>query len=171
VIGFDFGRAFQLWADRAGCDPGVLEQRFVLDEAYEQHERGEIQASDYLVALRKSLGIAISDKAFIDGWNDVHLGAPFLVSLACCPSLNNTSRSMRLQNSNPTHQSVSKVGYANELAPFQSILVSSELGLRKPDSEAFRVVARWIGIEPQEILFFDDTPGNVDGARAAGCRA
>ena len=39
VIAFDFGKAFQLWALRAGCDPSTLEERFTLDDAYERHER------------------------------------------------------------------------------------------------------------------------------------
>jgi putative hydrolase of the HAD superfamily len=64
VIDFDFGRAFRRWAARAECDPAQLEERFSLDEAYEQHERGEIEASDYFAALRQSLGINISDEDF-----------------------------------------------------------------------------------------------------------
>jgi putative hydrolase of the HAD superfamily len=49
--------------------------------------------------------------------------------------------------------------------------VSSDLGLRKPDPEAFSVVAQRTGFQVSELLFFDDTPENVDGARTAGIQA
>jgi putative hydrolase of the HAD superfamily len=61
-----------------------------------------------------------------------------------------------------------EVRYADELEPFRSIFVSSDLGFRKPDPEAFRLVASRMGFELQEILFFDDTPANVNGAQLAG---
>ena len=51
------------------------------------------------------------------------------------------------------------------------VFVSSDLGLRKPEPEAFLAVARRIGLPLQAILFFDDTLENVHGARAVGMRA
>ncbi len=167
VIDFDFGRAFRLWAARAECDPALLEEKFSLDQAYEQHERGEIEASDYFAALRQSLGINVSDEDFIEGWSDVYLGpVPGMAEV-----LSIAQRRLPIYaftNSNPTHKSVWEVRYADELEPFRSIFVSSDLGFRKPDPEAFRLVASRMGFRPQEILFFDDIPGNVDGARMAG---
>jgi putative hydrolase of the HAD superfamily len=170
VINFDFGRAFQLWASRAGCDPRLIAERFCLDDSYEQHERGEIPGSSYFAALRHSLGIDISDDDFIAGWNDVYLGpVPGMSEV-----LSVAQRHLPLfafTNSNPTHKSAWEILYANELRPFQQIFVSSDLGFRKPDPEAFYLVARRMGFEPGEVLFFDDTPGNVDGARTAGMQS
>ena len=170
VIAFDFGKAFQLWALRAGCDPTTLEDRFALDEAYERHERGEIPASVYFAALRQSLKIELSDQEFVDGWNDVYLGlVPGIGDL-----LSIARQRLPLfafTNSNPTHKSTWERLYANDLKPFDTIFVSSDLGYRKPDSEAFNLVARNMGFEPREVLFFDDSPDNVEGARTVGMQA
>jgi len=46
--------------------------------------------------------------------------------------------------------------------------VSCELGLRKPEEEAFYAVANRIGKPIQQILFFDDTPENLDTASRLG---
>jgi HAD superfamily hydrolase (TIGR01509 family) len=73
-------------------------------------------------------------------------------------------------NSNPTHKSVWEVRYANELKPFQAIYVSSDLGLRKPNPEAFEHVAMRMGVQPAEVLFFDDSFENVEGAQLAGMK-
>ena len=127
VINFDFGRAFQLWASRAGCDPRLIAERFCLDDSYEQHERGEIPGSSYFAALRHSLGIDISDDDFIAGWNDVYLGpVPGMSEV-----LSVAQRHLPLfafTNSNPTHKSAWEILYANELRPFQQIFVSPDLG-------------------------------------------
>jgi putative hydrolase of the HAD superfamily len=170
VIAFDFRRAFQLWASRAGCEPSTLEERFSLDEPYERHERGEIPASGYFAALRQSLAIELSDEEFIEGWNDVYLGL--------VPGIDDLLSSARehlplfaFTNSNPTHKTTWERLYANDLTPFRAIFVSSDLGCRKPDPEAFTLVARNMGFEPSEVLFFDDSPGNVEGARTAGMQA
>jgi HAD superfamily hydrolase (TIGR01509 family) len=170
VIDFDFERAFRFWAARASCEPGELGRKFALDEPYQQHERGELHASEYFAALRRSLDVNLSDEYLIAGWNDVYLGMmPEIV-----PILTIASRRFPLYaftNSNPTHQSEWSVRFADELSIFNQIFVSSELGLRKPDPEAFGEVANQTGYMASECLFFDDTPENIDGARTAGMRA
>jgi glucose-1-phosphatase len=170
VVAFDFGRVFQFWALRAGCDPSTLEDRFSLDDAYERHERGEIPASAYFAALRQSLKIELSDQQFTDGWNDVYLGlVPGIGDL-----LSIAGQHLPLfafTNSNPTHKSTWERLYVNDLKPFDTIFVSSDLGYRKPDPEAFNLVARNMGFEPREVLFFDDSPDNVEGARTVGMQA
>jgi glucose-1-phosphatase len=46
--------------------------------------------------------------------------------------------------------------------------LSYELGLHKPDAEAYLAVSRQLGIAPAGCLFLDDVEENVLGARAAG---
>ena len=76
-----------------------------------------------------------------------------------------------LTNSNPTHQHIWSTRFAAVLALFHTVFVSSELGTRKPDPGAFRVVAAAIGVQLPRIVFFDDSLENVEGARAMGLRA
>lgn len=167
VINLDFNGAFRQWASRVGCDPSSIAARFSIDGPYEQHERGEITASAYFAALRQSLGIDLSDEDFAQGWNDVYVGpVPGMTEL-----LSVAQKHLPLfvfTNSNPTHKSVWEHLYADELRPFKEIFVSSELGARKPDPHAFHLVAGRMGFEPAEVLFFDDSPENVEGARTSG---
>jgi HAD superfamily hydrolase (TIGR01549 family) len=51
------------------------------------------------------------------------------------------------------------------------IVYSHEVGLAKPDPEIYALAARRLGVEPQEIVFLDDSQRCVDGARAAGWHA
>lgn len=54
---------------------------------------------------------------------------------------------------------------------FRGIVVSGELGMMKPDARIFRHLTRTHALEPSDCLFIDDSPKNVDGARAAGLHA
>jgi HAD superfamily hydrolase (TIGR01509 family) len=74
-------------------------------------------------------------------------------------------------NTNAMHHERWSQRYAGELAPLRAHFVSHRMGLRKPDPAAFAHVAREIVVPPAQILFFDDTAANVEGARAAGLQA
>ena len=170
VIDIDFERVFRFWAARAACDPAELRRRFAFDQAYEQHERGELVGSECFTVLQQSLRLRLSEDDVIAGWNDIYLGAVRGMT-ALLAAANQRFPLYAFTNSNPTHKSVWSVRFANELCLFRSVFVSSELGLRKPDPEAFTVVAGLTGFLTSEILLFDDTPENVDGARSTGMQA
>jgi len=170
VIGVDFVRAFRVWAARASCDPTELGRRFKFDAAFEEYERGKLDASGYFAALRSSLGVALSDEDLVAGWNDIYIG-PVPEMAALLVAAGQRFPLFAFTNSNPTHQSVWAVRFAEELSVFRSVFVSSDLGLRKPDPDAFAAVASRMGLDPSAVLFFDDTLENVDGALSAGMQA
>lgn len=47
----------------------------------------------------------------------------------------------------------------------------NEVGYIKPDGRGYRMVAKLMGVEPGEIVYFDDDEYNVRSARAGGYRA
>lgn len=51
---------------------------------------------------------------------------------------------------------------------FEKTFVSSEIGLIKPNSEAFSFVARELGVEPGECVMIDDARRNIDSANTLG---
>ncbi len=58
-----------------------------------------------------------------------------------------------------------------ELTSFDAIVEAVQLGVHKPDPEAFRAAARAIGERPERCLFVDDLDTNLMGARQAGMEA
>jgi epoxide hydrolase-like predicted phosphatase len=51
---------------------------------------------------------------------------------------------------------------------FDTVVISGEVGLRKPEPEIYRLAAERLGVGPQECVFVDDLAANVRGAVAAG---
>ncbi|GMM92023.1 HAD family hydrolase [Qipengyuania sp. MTN3-11] len=54
---------------------------------------------------------------------------------------------------------------------FEGVSNSAEIGVLKPDPRMFRHVLETNGLVAGETVFFDDMPGNVEGARKAGMHA
>ncbi len=54
------------------------------------------------------------------------------------------------------------------LRHFRDILVSGEVGMKKPDPAIFRLMLDRMGVEPGTVLFIDDVAANVTASRALG---
>ena len=54
---------------------------------------------------------------------------------------------------------------------FESVIISGQVRMGKPDKAIFLAAARRMEVAPAEMLFLDDTRHNVDGAEAAGLNA
>jgi putative hydrolase of the HAD superfamily len=51
---------------------------------------------------------------------------------------------------------------------FDTVVISSEVGLRKPDPAVYELAATRLGLPPSACVFVDDLPGNLKPARALG---
>ncbi len=170
LIAIDFDRVIRRWAEFSSVSFEALKPRFDHGHAYQQHERGEIDAATYYESLRKSLGIELTDAQWEDGWNQV-FGPEIAPTVALLPQLAERMPLYLFSNTNFTHHQYWSKRHAQALKPFRCQFVSCEMGLRKPEAASFEYVAREIGVPPGKILFFDDTAANIEGARAVGLLA
>jgi epoxide hydrolase-like predicted phosphatase len=51
---------------------------------------------------------------------------------------------------------------------FDAVVISGEVGLRKPDPAIYQLATRRLGLPPEQIVFVDDLRPNVKAATAAG---
>jgi putative hydrolase of the HAD superfamily len=63
--------------------------------------------------------------------------------------------------------------YPRHLFPglFDAVVISAEVGMRKPEERIFRHAAGLLGLEPAECVFIDDIEANVAAAEAIGMTA
>ena len=54
---------------------------------------------------------------------------------------------------------------------FDVVVMSREVGLRKPDRRIFALALEQLDVAPGDCLFIDDAPANVEAAKAAGLHA
>jgi putative hydrolase of the HAD superfamily len=170
VLDVDFGRTLERWASHAGCEPLRLFERFSRDELYCRHEKGEISDAAFFAGLRSSLDIDISDSQFLEGWNAIFAGEiPGMQRLLARAA--QRLPLFALSNTNLPHVEYFTAHYGDVLGHFREMYLSSTIGLRKPDREAYDHVVKAIGVPAHRIVFFDDLAENVLGARACGLLA
>ncbi len=59
----------------------------------------------------------------------------------------------------------------NVAAVISTAVFSSDIAATKPSPEAFRAACSALSAEPTRVVFIDDNPENVSGAREAGLLA
>jgi glucose-1-phosphatase len=167
VLDVDFNRTLNCWAGHAGREPAQLIAKFTLDDAFKRHERGEMSDAEFFASLRASLGVDVSDAQFLEGWNAIFAGE--MPDIA--PLLARAARRLPLyafSNTNRAHAAHFSQHFADVLGHFKKLFLSSTIGLRKPDAEAYDHVVKEIGVPAGRIVFFDDVLENIEGARARG---
>lgn len=58
-----------------------------------------------------------------------------------------------------------------DIAMFDELVLSGEVGIVKPDARIYHVAAERLGVLPEECIFVDDVERNAQAARQAGMQA
>ncbi|GAA5195667.1 HAD-IA family hydrolase [Microbacterium jejuense] len=74
-----------------------------------------------------------------------------------------------------TNQDAYRAACMRDKAPYDDVLdgayYSCDVGVAKPEPAFFEYIATDLELAPERLLFLDDLPANVDGARRAGLNA
>lgn len=170
VIDIDFSRVFSHWARFSPYSVEEIADRCVFDETYHSYERGETDDAAFFAHVRDLLALDIEEAEILAGWNAVFVGQNPTV-LGLIGEVAGRLPTYAFTNTSSSHQTAWSRAYPDVVGAFARVFSSAEMGLRKPDRAAFDAVVGAIGCDPSRILFFDDLPGNVAGARAAGLQA
>jgi glucose-1-phosphatase len=139
----------------------------------DDYETGRISSAQFLDALKKITQAGTTEAQLIDAWNSILLDLPeerlHLLEEAAA-----SHRIFLLSNTNDLHiQQFNKYLLAEHQLPslepfFESLYLSYELGMRKPEQEIFRFVLDDAGINPESTLFIDDSVQHIESARKLG---
>jgi glucose-1-phosphatase len=84
------------------------------------------------------------------------------------PALKPRYRLVLLSNTNELHALHFRQQFAETLAHFDALVLSHEVGLRKPCADIYAHCHKIAGATPRQCLFIDDIPANIEAARACG---
>jgi putative hydrolase of the HAD superfamily len=176
---FDFGgvicfppQAAQ-WREAAsfcGADPAALEAAFWKDR--DGYDAGEDPRA-YWKNIGAGLGLTFDD-ATIDGMiqREIAFWSRFDDRvLAWIGDLRTAGLRTGILSNLPRPLGETLRSLPGFLGHFDEVTFSYELGVVKPHAAIYQSAVRGLGIEPDEALFLDDRPANVEGARAMGLRA
>ena len=52
---------------------------------------------------------------------------------------------------------------------FDSVVTADDVTCRKPDPEMYKLTLKNLGLTPEDVMVFEDSPSGVTAAQAAGC--
>jgi putative hydrolase of the HAD superfamily len=128
-------------------------------------DRGKVSPSEFFQSIKEYLGLSIAFEKFIPIWTDIF--TENLEVSGIILSLKGSKRLGLLSNTDPLH-----FNYIVSTFPIVSVfdkwVLSYEVGFKKPDARIFQRAMEWASVEPEKILFIDDTKGHVEAAASLG---
>ncbi|PWC17616.1 glucose-1-phosphatase [Brenneria roseae subsp. roseae] len=168
VIDIDFNRVLGVWSNLSSAPLATLKERFVMGEAFEQHERGEISDEEFAERLCHEMGISLSFEQFSAGWQAIFV-ALRPEAIAIMQQLRKDGhRVVILSNTNRLHCGHWPVLFPEVENAADRLYLSQDIGLRKPEAAIYQYVLTQEGVAPEQAIFFDDNPANVAAAQALG---
>lgn len=170
IFEIDVPQAVQSFAALRGGSPEDLahvQNQMQTQEIWNDLERGKISPPAFRDRLREALEVNASDKELNQAWNSLCVG-PLLEYVPLLRQLSEKYDLVLLSNTNPIHWEFLLSGAQTLFEPFHHLFLSFEMGYRKPEPQMFEQVLKWRNWSPENCLFFDDTPANLDIAAKLG---
>lgn len=147
-------------------DTTEIWRRWLESPSVRQFEAGKISSDAFAAAFVEEWGLRVGPAEFIAAFASWPKGF-FPGAQALLASLRSRHHVACLSNTNAIHW-----GRFPEFAElFDTCFASHEMGIVKPEAEAFEHVLASLGVDAASIYFFDDLQPNVEAARALGIKA
>ena len=134
-------------------------------------ETGEISENELIREILISCKSA-TRKQIIFAWNSMLLDLP-KNRTNLLENLKEKYQLFLLSNTNAIHikelkRRLGEVKYSKFYNLFNKVYYSHEISVRKPHSDAFHLVLDENNLKEKEVLFIDDSPQHIEGAKEVG---
>jgi HAD superfamily hydrolase (TIGR01509 family) len=134
--------------------------------ASERHDRGELSEEGFFQAISEASGEPVGKiKQSMESGNELN---ELLVQYI--GKLRTTYKIVLLSNSASDYLRAEIKKYGLEKY-FDHIVISSEVGMIKPELKIFEYSLNTLGLKPDQAIFIDDNPKDVASAEVAGIRS
>ena len=159
----------EAWLNACAAEAAILrEDVFIRDMEEEYGLRLE-----FLKKIGARLGWQLSEEACMElardfTWNTERYSW-YEDSMLWLPRWSAAMKLAMLSDAMPSFRHVVNNHACRDL--FHALVISTEIGAGKPDAKMYLTACEKLGVSPEECLFVDDKPGNLQGAMAVGMRA
>ncbi len=167
-------RTVDAFSALSGVAPDDVRKAYLTELEFFAYERGEISDMEFRTAVQRILSFETTVHEFDRAWNAMLVDLP-KAKLNLLDSLRSKFRVTLLSNTNNIHldfvnqQMLPKVSEQIKLdAYFHGTYYSHLVGKRKPEPIIFQQVLEENGFVPQETVFLDDNPENIQSAARLG---
>jgi epoxide hydrolase-like predicted phosphatase len=175
AIIFDFGGVFMKttdyqprhqWDHRLGLPPGSVERIVHGSESWRAAQKGQLSMESYWQDVAQQLHLTADEvRQLADDFYSGDSLDSALVQIA--KSLRERGLRVALLSNDGPHLR-HKLDHLGITDLFDPLVISADIGVMKPDARAYQAVLDLLGCRPDETLFIDDMPANIEGAQAVG---
>jgi HAD superfamily hydrolase (TIGR01509 family) len=174
---FDFGNVLGFFSHRKAAEQLAVYSplsaadilRHYLDPLLEdEFESGRMSLPAFRERVRQRCHVTCDDAQL-----DLAIADMFTPNEEVCaliPALKRRYRLLLLSNTNELHALHFRRQFADTLAHFDALVLSHEVGLRKPCPDIYVRCQTLANAAPHQCVFIDDLPANIEAARACGWR-
>lgn len=175
TIIFDLGNVVAFFDHRRALDklkpfsPLTTEEMFAsvyAGDLEDRIERGHLAPPVFLREVHRLWRLRCDVEFLAYAVGDIFWANPEVCDLI--PKLADRYRLVLGSNTNAVHARRFLAQFADVLAHFDTLVLSHEIGTRKPDADFFHTCQRLANAKASECVFIDDLPANIDGARGVG---
>jgi glucose-1-phosphatase len=150
-----------------------LTEDFFTSNFHKEFEKGLISPEQFRNEIRNLYGENWDDEQIDHIWNSLLREIP-QERIDLIKFLRKNYRTAVLSNTNQIHvEKFDEILQQNTSEKslfelFDLVFLSHEMGLAKPDVAIYETVLNKISLSPDKVLFFDDLPANIEGAKKIG---
>lgn len=151
-----------------------LYNQFDQEKLFDAYETGDLSSESFVTEIQKRLDKTVPKEAVVKAWNTM-IGDFPSHKLDFINDLCKKIPCFLLSNTNELHlkkvQEVLQKSTYNSLDQlFEKCFYSNLIGKRKPHPETFQWVLKKMLFKADEVLFIDDSPQHIAGAKEAGLK-
>jgi glucose-1-phosphatase len=172
LINLDYNRTTEAFVKLGMTDFHLVYSQLSQSSLFDRYETGQISSQHFINSLLPHLPHGTSANAVVHAWNEMILNVPFEKTRLLL-DLKTHMPIFLLSNTNEIHMEKVRREW-KKVTPtaleeyFNEVFLSYQINLRKPDPEIFRLVCSKNGLQPEKVLFIDDSPQHIEGAKSIG---
>ena len=175
LIDIDYQATERAFIDLGVHDFAARYTQFAQEDLFDLFETGQISSQHFINKLLPITSPGTSPNQVYAAWNAM-LGQFPPEKIEFLLMISKTTPIFMLSNTNAIHWDIVIQRWKNSCKltldqVFQTVFLSHEIKRRKPHPSTFDWVLEQMGMKPAEVLFIDDSPQHVEGAKLAGLNA
>ncbi|HVO41140.1 MAG TPA: HAD family phosphatase [Aggregatilineales bacterium] len=157
------------WEARLHLAPGELERIVHGSASWIRAQRGQITATDHWNFVAAQLGIdsAVLPQLRADFFRDDRLDTDLI---ALIRALRQSGYRLGLLSNDVIDLEGRLRDDLGIYGCFDGVIISAAIGVMKPDPSAYAAVTRALSVAPEDCVFIDDNPANIQGAKDFGMK-
>jgi putative hydrolase of the HAD superfamily len=127
-------------------------------------EEGKVTSEEFFLAIKNELSLKMDYSAFLPVWNEIfYLTSDNIEVYQLVHTLKKKYKVIVLSNINQLHFEYLKENF-RIFDPFDKIVLSYEVGVRKPDPKIYQYALELFSVRPEEAFYIDDRLDLVEQA-------